>query len=169
MPNAKVLEKKQNKVQKIVEDFKDAKMIFFIDYKGITVEEDKLVRKSFREANITCEVIKNSIIKRATDELKLEGLSNVFEGSTLVVVSKEDYVAGPKIANDFAKAKKYYKFKAGIMDGKVIEQSELIKIASLPSRELLLAKLATALIGNIRNVAVVLDQIAKKNEVEVSA
>lgn len=169
MPNAKVLEKKQSKVKELAEDFKSAKMIFFIDYKGITVEEDKLVRKSFREANLKCEVIKNSIIKRAADELKIGGLDHVFEGSTLVVVSQEEYVMGPKIANDFAKTREYYKFKAGIMDGKVVDKSELLKIALLPSKEVLLAKLATALIGNIRNIAVVLDQIAKKNEVEVSA
>ena len=55
------------------------------------------------------------------------------------------------------------------MDGKVLEEAELTKLAKLPSKEALLTSLASALIGNIRNLAVVLDQVAKKNEEQVSA
>ena len=66
--------------------------------------------------------------------------------------------------NDYAKDHDFYSIKAGVMDGKVIDVAEVTKLASLPSKETLYSMLASALLGNIRNLAVVLDQVAKKEE-----
>ena len=114
-------------------------------------------------------VIKNSLIKLACKEANIEGLDEILEGPTAVVIGNEEYTTGPKIAYDFAKTHDFYKFKAGIMDGKAVSADEVNKLAKLPSKEVLLTQLASALIGNIRNLAVVLDQVAKKNEEQVSA
>jgi large subunit ribosomal protein L7/L12 len=102
-------------------------------------------------------------------EANIEGLDSVLEGPTAVVIGTEEYTTGPKIAYDFAKTHEFYQFKAGIMDGKAVSVEEVKKLAKLPSKEVLLTQLASALIGNIRNLAVVLDQVAKKNEESVSA
>lgn len=169
MPSAKVLEQKQKQVKELSEKIKDSKITFFVDYKGITVEEDMKLRKALRESGHYCAVVKNSIIKLAAKEAGIEGLDSMLEGSTVVITSADEYTVGPKIAYDFAKDRDFYKFKGGIMDGKVIEEAELTKLAKLPSKEALLTSLASALIGNIRNLAVVLDQVAKKNEEQVSA
>lgn len=169
MPSAKILEAKKAQVKELAEKISNAKMTFFVDYKGITVEEDKDIRKAYRESGNECIVIKNSLIKLACKEANVEGLDEILEGPTAIVIGKEEYTTGPKIAHDFAKTHDFYKFKAGIMDGKMIDKAEVEKLAKLPSKEVLLTSLASALIGNIRNLAVVLDQVAKKNEEQVSA
>ena len=169
MPSAKVLEAKKAQVKELSEKIAQAKMVFFVDYKGITVDEDKTLRKAYREAGNECMVVKNSLIKLACKEANVEGLDEALEGPTAVVIGNEEYTTGPKIAYDFAKSHEFYKFKAGIMDGKAVSVEEVNKLAKLPSKEVLLTQLASALIGNIRNLAVVIDQVAKKNEEQVSA
>lgn len=169
MPSAKILEAKKAQVKELADKISQAKMVFFVDYKGITVDEDKDIRKAYREAGNECMVVKNSLLKLACKEANVEGLDSVLEGPTAVVIGKEEYTTGPKIAYDFAKTHDFYKFKAGIMDGKMVDANEVSKLAKLPSKEVLLTQLASALIGNIRNLAVVIDQVAKKNEEQVSA
>lgn len=169
MPSAKILEKKKAQVSELAEELKNAKLTMFVDYKGVTVDEDKDLRDNYRKSGNKCTVVKNSIVKLAAQSAKIEGLDSVLEGPTVVILGKEDYTSAPKIAYDFAKTHDFYAFKGGIMDGKVISKEELTRLAKLPSKEMLLTQLATALIGNIRNLAVVLDQVAKKNEEMVSA
>jgi len=169
VPSAKVLEAKKAQVKELAEKIQAAKMVFFVDYKGITVDEDKDIRKAYRESGNECMVVKNSLIKLACKEANVEGLDSVLEGPTAVVIGTEEYTTGPKVAYDFAKTHEFYQFKAGIMDGKAVSVEEVKKLAKLPSKEVLLTQLASALIGNIRNLAVVLDQVAKKNEESVSA
>ena len=169
VPSAKVLEAKKAQVKELAEKLQAAKMVFFVDYKGITVDEDKEIRKAYRESGNECMVVKNSLIKLACKEANIEGLDAVLEGPTAVVIGTEEYTTGPKVAYEFAKTHDFYKFKAGIMDGKAVSVDEVNKLAKLPSKEVLLTQLASALIGNIRNLAVVLDQVAKKNEEAVSA
>lgn len=168
MPSAKILEAKKAQVKDLAEEIKAAKLTMFVDYKGVTVDEDKELRAKYRDGQSRCTVVKNSIVKLAATEAKIEGLDDVLVGPT-VVVTGGDYTLAPKIAYEFAKTHDFYQFKGGIMDGKVISKEELTRLAKLPSKEMLLAGLATALIGNIRNLAVVLDQVAKKNEEAVSA
>lgn len=165
MPSAKILEKKQAQVELVSDKLKNSQMIMFIDYKGITVDEDKTLRKAFREAGYECMVLKNSIIKLAAEKAGIEVKEEILEGPTTVVLGN-GYTDGPKIANDFAKVREVYTFKGGVMDGESIDSEKLLKLAKLPSREMLLAGLATALLGNIRNLAVVLDQVSKKSEAE---
>ena len=169
MASAKVLEAKQAQVKELAEKIQKAKMVFFVDYKGLTVDEDKDLRKAYRESGNECMVIKNSLIKLACKEAGIEGLDEILEGPTAVVIGYDEYTTGPKAAHDFAKTHDFYKFKAGIMDGKAVSVEQVEKLAKLPSKEVLLTQLASALIGNIRNLAVVLDQVAKKDEEKVSA
>lgn len=168
MPSKKILEQKQAQVQELSEKIKNAQMVVFADYKGITVDEDRSMRKAFREAGYECVVVKNTIIKLAAKEAGVEGLDDVLQGPTVVVLGNE-YTVAPKIMYDFSKTHEFYQIKGGIMDGKMAELETITKLAKLPSREVLLTNLASALIGNIRNFAVVIDQIVKKNEEAVSA
>ncbi len=166
MPSAKVLENKQQKVKVLEEKLSKAKMIIFTDYRGITVEDDMSLRKKLREAGNECLVIKNTIIKLAAKEVGIEGLDDILEGPTAVILGYDDYVAPAKAAYEYSKDHEFYKLKGGVMDGKMIGEAEVMKLAKLPSKETLLSMLASALIGNIRNLAVVLDQTAKKREEE---
>ena len=164
MPSQKILDMKKEQVSVLAEKMKKAKIIAFTEYRGISVEQDTALRSQIRENGDEYMVAKNSIIAHAAKEAGIEGFDITLEGPTAVVIGYEDYVKSPKTINDFAKENDFYKFKAGIMDGKVIEVSEIKKLASLPSKETLYSMLASALLGNIRNLAVVLDQARQKQE-----
>lgn len=164
MPSQKILDMKKEQVSVLAEKFKKAKIIAFTEYRGITVEQDTTLRSQIRENGDEYMVVKNSIITHAAKEAGIEGFDITLEGPTAVVIGYEDYVKSPKTINDFAKENDFYNFKAGIMDGKVIEVSEIKKLANLPSKETLYSMLASALLGNIRNLAVVLDQARQKQE-----
>ncbi len=163
MPSQKILEKKKDKVQVLSEKFKKAKMIVLTEYRGISVEDDTKLRATIRNNGDEYSVVKNSIIAHAAKEAGIEGLDNL-EGPTAVVIGYEDYVTPAKAVNDYAKDNEFYTIKAGVMDGKMIEVSEVKKLANLPSKDTLYAMLASALLGNIRNFAVVIDQLRQKQE-----
>lgn len=163
MPSQKILEKKKDKVQVLAEKFKKAKMIVLTEYRGISVEDDTKLRATIRNNGDEYSVVKNSIIAHAAKEAGIEGLDNL-EGPTAVVIGYEDYVTPAKAVNDYAKDNEFYTIKAGVMDGKMIEVSEVKKLANLPSKDTLYTMLASALLGNIRNFAVVIDQLRQKQE-----
>ncbi len=161
MPSEKILNQKKAKVEELSEKFKKAKMIVFTEYRGITVEDDTKLRAQVRaDGNDYC-VVKNSTIVHALKAAGIEGIDTL-EGPTAVVIGYEDYVAPAKVANGFAKDHDFYTIKAGVMDGKLIDLAEVKKLASLPSKDTLYSMLASALLGNIRNLAVVLDQAREK-------
>ncbi|MBR2784928.1 MAG: 50S ribosomal protein L10 [Clostridia bacterium] len=161
MPSEKVLSQKKAKVEELSEKFKKAKMIVLTEYRGITVEDDTKLRAQVRANGDEYVVVKNSTISYAAKEAGIEGLEEL-EGPTAVVIGYEDYVNAAKVVNDFAKDHEFYTIKTGVMDGKKIEVAEVKKLASLPSKETLYSMLASALLGNIRNLAVVLDQAREK-------
>ena len=164
MPNAKVLAQKQNDVKALKEKMEKSKLVILTDYRGINVEDITKIRADLRKANCEYQVAKNSTLKFAAKEANLEGLVELFEGPTAITFSYEDYVEPAKVLYDYAKTSDFYKIKGGVMDGKVISVDEVLKLAKLPSREMLLTQLATALLANIRNLAVVLDQTKQKLE-----
>lgn len=163
MPSQKILDAKKEQVEKLAEKFKSAKMIVLTEYRGISVEDDTKLRKTIRDNGDYYAVVKNSIISHAAEAAGIEGLDKL-EGPTAVVVSENDYVNPAKAVYDYAKDNEFYQIKAGVMDGKIIEVKEVKKLASLPSKETLYSMLASALLGNIRNLAVVLDQTRQKQE-----
>lgn len=163
MPSEKILNQKKAQVSTLAEKFKKAKMVIFTEYRGITVEDDTNLRASIRENGDEYMIVKNSIISYAAKEAGIEGIDTL-EGPTAVVLGYNDYVAPAKAINTYAKDHDFYKIKFGIMDGKVVSDKEVKKLASLPSKETLYAMLASALLGNIRNLAVVLNQVKEKKE-----
>ena len=164
MPNAKVLAKKQSEAEELKNKFEKSKLVILADYRGINVEDITKIRADLRKTDSEYVVAKNSTLKFAVKGTEIEGISEYLEGPTAVTFSYEDYVTPAKVLYDYAKDSEFYKIKAGIMDGKVISAEEVIKLAKLPSKEMLLTQLATVLLANIRNLAVVLDQVAKKEE-----
>ena len=164
MANAKVLAKKQSEVEVYKEKFEKSKLIILTDYRGINVDDVTKIRADLRKADCEHKVAKNTILQFAAKEANLEGLVELLEGPTAITFSYEDYVAPAKVLYDYAKTSEFYKIKGGVMDGKIVSVEEIEKLAKLPSREMLLTQLATALLANIRNLAVVLDQTKQKLE-----
>ena len=164
MASEKVLKQKEEAVNSLAAELKDASLVLLVDYRGITVEDATKLRKEVREANAEYKVIKNNIIKRALNENGENALDSLLEGPTALITSKEDYLAPTKAIYNFAKNNDFYKIKGGIIEGKVMTADEIITIAKLPSRQELLAKLAGALLGNITKLAVALDQVRAQKE-----
>ena len=164
MASEKVLKQKEEAVNSLAAELKDASLVLLVDYRGISVEDVTKLRKEVREANAEYKVIKNNIIKRALNANGESGLDNLLEGPTALITSKEDYLAPAKAIYNFTKKNDFYKIKGGIIEGKVMTAEEIITIAKLPSRQELLAKLAGALLGNITKLAVALDQVKAQKE-----
>ena len=164
MASEKILNQKKEEVQKLAEEMKEAKLILFADYRGITVEDDTQLRRNLRNANAKCRVIKNNITRRALAECGIEGLDDKLVGPTVVILGNEDYLEPSKAVYDFSKGKDFYQIKGGVIEGKVMTAEEIITLAKLPSRETLLSMLAGALLGNISKIAVALNEVKKQKE-----
>ena len=164
MANEKTIAKKQEKVNELAQEIKEAKVVLLTDYRGIIVTDVTKLRKDLRDADAEYKVIKNNIIRRALDANGESELDEALEGPVALVIGKDDYLAPSKVIYNFTKDHDFYKIKGGIIDGKVMTAEEIITLAKLPSRQELLAKLAGALLGNITKLAVALDQVKAQKE-----
>lgn len=169
MANKAIIAKKEEEVKELAEYLKTTNLVLLVDYRGTTVEQDTKIRKSLRESNATCRIIKNNIIKRALELNKESGLDDILEGPTAIISATEDYLAPLKVAYKFSKENENYKIKGGMIEGKVMSVEEIITLAKLPSREELLSKLAGSLLQTISKVAVAIDQVRIKKEAEAGA
>ena len=165
MPSAKVLEQKKEIVKNLAEKMKNANAGVFVDYKGINVADDTKLRKEMREAGVHYSVYKNSAVRFAVIGGKFEELAKHLDGTTAVALSETDATAAARIIAKYAKDhKECFHIKGGFIENDVLDAAGVDAIASIPSREVLLSQLAGGLNGIVRNLAVVLDQIAKKDE-----
>lgn len=156
-------ENKKVIVEEIKNYAKDAKSIVLVDYKGLTVEQVTELRKAFRSAGCVYKVYKNRLMKRAFEELSINFEPSLLEGTTAVAFSKEDVVAPAKIAVDGETKYKVMKVKAGYVEGKLCNEKEIKALASIPSKEVLVAQLLGMLTHPMRSLAVAINEIAKKS------
>ena len=159
MPNAKILSEKQAIVADLTEKIQGAAGGALVDYKGITVAEDTALRAEMRKNGVDYAVVKNTLTRFAVKNAGLEELSSVLEGTTSLAVSATDPVAPARVVSEFSKKMNGEKFivKAGFVDGKVISVDEVKALADLPSKEVLLSMLLSAMQGPVRGLAVSLD------------
>lgn len=169
MPSAKVLEEKKQIVAELTEKLKNAASGVIVDYKGINVEQDTNLRKSFREAGVEYSVIKNTLLRFAVKEAGLSELENVLEGTTALAISNDDEVAPAKVFKDFLKDNAGLEiggFKAGFSDGKVLSVAEVEELANIPSREVLITKVACGLNSIIASLAFAIKAVSEKEPAE---
>lgn len=162
MASETILNQKIKEVDELAEKINKAKVVLLTDYRGINVEDVTGIRAKLRGVNTEYKVIKNNITRRALGKCGFEGLDDLLEGPTAVVLGYDDYLDASKIIYEYAKDNENYKIKGGIIEGKVVSVDEIITLAKLPSRETLIAQLAGALLGNVTKLAVALDQVAKQ-------
>ena len=164
MASEKIINQKKDEVSKLAAKIKEAKMVLLTDYRGINVADVTELRAELRKSNSEYKVIKNNITKRALAEAGIEGLEDLLEGPTAVIMNNDDYLETAKTIYNYSKDNDFYKIKGGVIDGKVMTAEEIITLAKLPSRETLLSMLAGALLGNISKLAVALDQVKVQKE-----
>ncbi|HFI0255542.1 TPA: 50S ribosomal protein L10 [Streptococcus suis] len=159
-----IIAKKAELVDAVAEQMKAATSIVVVDARGLTVEQDTVLRRNLRGENIEYKVIKNSILRRAAEKAGLEGLVELFVGPSAVAFSNEDAVAPAKVIYDFAKTADALEIKGGAVEGKVSTKEEIEALATLPNREGMLSMLLSVLQAPVRNVAYAVKAVAEKED-----
>jgi large subunit ribosomal protein L10 len=161
---SKVLQKKQAVVSEIAEKLQSSVSVVVVDYRGLSVGQVTELRKQLREANVDFKVYKNSMSRRATETVGLEGINEFLTGPNAIAFSTEDVIAPAKILNDFAKKNDKLEIKAGIIEGTIATEAEVKALAELPSREGLLSMLLSVLQAPMRNFALATKAVAEQKE-----
>jgi large subunit ribosomal protein L10 len=143
---------KATAVADITEQFNAATATLITEYRGLTVANLAELRRSLA-GTATYSVAKNTLIKRAASDAGVEGLDELFAGPTAIAFVTGEPVDAAKAIKTFAKEHKALVIKGGYMDGRALTVAEVERIADLESREVLLAKLAGAMKGNLAKAA----------------
>ena len=163
MPSEKVLEMKKQQVADLKARFEGACAGVLVDYKGISVADDTVLRKELREAGVKYTVTKNTLIHLAIEGTDLAELDSVLEGTTAVATSADDYVAAARILGKYAERNDNFNLKGGFLDNEVIDLAKLQSLAKLPSREVLLATVLSAINAPMAAFARVILAVVDKN------
>lgn len=161
-----VTPKKEAVVAEIQNWLTSAQGLVITSYKGLNVATDTQMRRELREAGVTYKVVKNTMLRIAAKNVGIEGLETHLEGTTAIAFSATDAVAPAKILCDFMKKNKLedagiLTIKAGILDGKVIDEKDVKALAALPSKEELIAKLLGSMNAPLSNTVGVLSAIIR--------
>ena len=166
---------KSKDLEALKNDCERANNIFVTGYEKMTVQQDYDLRKAIRGAGGNYKVIKNNLAEKASEGTSAEKLMQGLAGMTSLAYTTKDPVALAKALTAYAKAVPAFTFKAGMVEGRVIDIKSIQELASMPPREEILAKvlyliqasaqrLVTAVAGVSRNLAVVIDQGVKENK-----
>ncbi|WP_341717661.1 50S ribosomal protein L10 [Micromonospora sp. FIMYZ51] len=143
---------KATAVAELTESFRSAGATVLTEYRGLTVSQLTQLRRSLGKET-TYTVAKNTLAKRAAADAGISGLDELFTGPTALTFVSGDVVEAAKGLRDFAKTNPKLVIKGGVFEGKAISAAEVTKLADLESREVLLAKLAGAMKGNLSKAA----------------
>lgn len=159
----KKLEKKQRlEKQKVQEALKNAmssaKSVVFVDFRGVAVADDTKLRRACREANVVYKVAKNTLVRRAIDSLGWQSPGEMLEGPIALAMSEVDPTTAARTVAGVMKDVPALKIKGGLLDGEVLSVDRVMFLATLPSREELLAKTAGAMQSPLTGFAVVLNE-----------
>ncbi len=155
---------KAQQVAEIVEKLKGAQSVVICSYSGLTVEQVTNLRKQCREQDVQYCVLKNRLFGRALQELNIEGIDELLEGPNAFVFGMKDAVAAPKVINEFIEKNKLesLQIRGGLLDSKAVDVATMKHLASLPSREALLAKLLGSMTNPISSFVRVVEAVRKQ-------
>ncbi len=173
----KTLKAKSQNVDEIKEKIKKAESVVLVDYRGLNVEELTELRSKYREANVEYKVYKNTMMRFAFKDSGFEEFNEHLKGPNGIAFGYDDPISAAKITSEFAKKNKNLEIKAGIVDGKIIDIDAIKDLASLPPREVLIAKVlggfnapiqgfANVLNGTMKGLVVALNAIAEQKQTQ---
>ena len=162
MANTKILAQKQVVIDEIKDRISNANGVVLFDYRGLTDNEAKELRRSLRESGSDYKVYKNTLMSRALRDLNIDIDESLFGPSALAY--SEDQVAPIKVLTDFAKKHPAVVLKVGIVDKEITDKAKLADLATIPSRDGLLTMLAGSLIGVVKDLSICLDLYSKAKE-----
>ena len=150
---------KQNKIDAVAEitaDMKGADIYFFVDYRGLTFAEATELRKRLRKVDTDLKVVKNTLGKRAAAAAGVEGLDELLVGPTAIAYVHGDPAKTAKTIQDFIKEKKKAAIRGGKLQRSLLSAAQIEALASLPSREQLIAQVVGAIASPLQGLANVL-------------
>ncbi|MDO4207412.1 MAG: 50S ribosomal protein L10 [Lachnospiraceae bacterium] len=156
------VEQKQPIIKEISDYLNGASAAVLVNYRGLTVEQDTVLRKQLRENGIIYKVYKNTMINFAVKDTEFADLAQLLEGPTAIAISKDDATAPARIIAQFAKTAPLLEMKAGVVEGTFYDAAGINAIAEIPSKDVLLGRLFGSMQSPIANLARVLNQIAEK-------
>lgn len=162
MASSKILEQKKQIVDEIVDKLKNSESVIIFQYQGMTVEELSDLRRQLREVESDVKVYKNTLLKRAADELKIN-LDDFLEGPNAILFGKT-LLEPIKIISEFAKSHDKLDIRVGVISGDVADLSVIKEYASIPSREGLLTMLAGGMMQYVKDLAISLNLYAEQME-----
>ncbi|MCQ4936271.1 MULTISPECIES: 50S ribosomal protein L10 [Anaerotignum] len=157
------IEQKQVVVNEIKEKLEKAASVVMVDARGLTVDQDTVLRKQLREAGVDYKVYKNTMVHFAIQGTQFEGLDQYLSGPSAFAFSYGEATAAAAILNKIAKDAKALEFKAGVIEGVVYDAEGMKLVADIPSKDVLLSKLLGSFKSPMSSFARVIDQIAKKD------
>lgn len=155
---------KIEKVKEIKEKFEKANCIVLADYQGINVEQDTQLRKQMREMGVEYKVYKNRLVKIVAQEMGYDDIIGHLEGATSIAFGYDDIIAPAKILNDFAEKSGKISLKAGLVEKEFYDSEKIQKLAKIPSKEVLIAKLLGSIKAPLSNLAYVLNAVKELKE-----
>lgn len=141
------LEEKQKIVADLREKFLKSKIVIATDYKGLDVEAINELRRKLRDAGVEYKVVKNTLLTRASEETDVAVIRESFEGPSAIALSYDDPVAPAKVLTEFAKDHNKPEIKMGVLDGKLLDLAGIKALSALPTREVLLSQVLSAMNG----------------------
>jgi large subunit ribosomal protein L10 len=167
----KTRKQKQTDLEQLRKNFQGVSNAFLVDFKGMTVNEDQQLRAEIYKAQITYQVVKNTLARLAVKGTPLEPAADKFVGTTAVATTVGDPVAVAKVLSDFAKTHAKFTFKAGIVEGRVIDAADIERLATMPSKEQIISEImmlldsgAQGLVNTLsavpRDIAIILDAVS---------
>ena len=155
MPNIR----NQEMMEAIKADLADVQAVWVVDACGLTVKETQELRRAIRETGSIMKVYKNTIMRKALAELELVNMDEILEGPSAFVFCQGDVAAAAKAVTEFAKENNKLEVKGGMMDNSFVTPEDIAAIASLPSKEQLIAMVAGAISGVARGLAVTINGV----------
>ena len=162
MPSKVVLEQKQKAVAELADLMKNAASGVIVNYQGITVDNDTKMRKALRDAGVKYMVMKNTLTGRACDEVGYGELKKYLTGMTAIAVSENDPVAPAKILKEYADKVESFNLLAGFVDGAVIDEKTVEELASIPAKEVLIAKIMGSMMSSVSKFVYCVEALRKK-------
>jgi large subunit ribosomal protein L10 len=166
---------KATSIAELRERLGTARNAVLTDFRGLSVAEITELRTLLRKGAVEYTVIKNTLAKIAVQDTQVAGLAAYFEGPTAIAISRADPVAASKVLSAWGKTRPTFAVKGGIIEGQLVGPGEIVALADLPPREVLLARMAGAfqaplqalanvLAGPVRALASVLDRVRQQKE-----
>ena len=162
MASTKILEQKKKTVDEIVDKLKTSESVIIFQYQGMSVADLSDLRRKLKEAQAEVKVYKNTLLKRAADELKIN-LDDFLEGPNAILFGKT-LLEPIKIISEFAKSHDKLDIRVGVISGDVADLSVIKEYASIPSRDGLLTMLAGGMMQYVKDLAISLNLYAEQME-----